>query len=58
MSEVITQRKEQLDKIHNIMSSINQIAKDINVETFRQEEALIKVEKDMTKSLENTNAAV
>jgi hypothetical protein len=58
MSEVITQRREQLDKIHNIMSSINQIAKDINVETFRQEEALVKVEKDMTKSLENTKAAV
>lgn len=58
MSEVITQRREQLDKIHNIMSSINQIAKDINVETYRQEEALVKVEKDMTKSLENTKAAV
>lgn len=58
MSEVITQRRETLDKIHNIMSSINQIAKDINVETFRQEETLIKTEKDMTKTLDNTKAAV
>jgi t-SNARE complex subunit (syntaxin) len=58
MTEVISQRKEQLDKIHNIMSSINQIAKDINVETFRQEEGLIRVEKDMTKTLDNTKAAV
>jgi len=38
MTEVIQQRKEQLSQIHNIMSSINQIAKDINVETYRQEE--------------------
>jgi hypothetical protein len=44
MTEVITQRKDQLEKIHSIMSSINQIAKDINVETYRQEESLIKVE--------------
>ena len=58
MTEVITQRKEQLDKIHNIMSSINQIAKDINVETYKQEEALIKVEQSMTKTLDNTKAAV
>ncbi len=41
MSEVIEQRREQLDKIQSIMSNINQIAKDINVETFRQEESLI-----------------
>ena len=58
MTEVITQRKEQLSKIHNIMSSINQIAKDINVETYKQEEALIKVESSMTKTLDNTQAAV
>ena len=40
------------------MSSINQIAKDINVETFKQEESLIRVEKNMTTTLDNTKAAV
>jgi len=44
MSNVISQRKEDISSIANIMNDINSIAKDIAIETRQQGEKLEKLD--------------
>ncbi len=57
MTEIIHERTQTIDKIATIMNDINQIAKEINVETTVQGEKLKNVETTMTTAADNTKAA-
>lgn len=57
MTDIIQERTQTIDKIATIMNDINQIAKEINVETNVQGEKLMKVETTMTTAADNTHAA-
>ena len=58
MDDLLNERKNQIDKIGNIMAHINQIAKDINIETYKQGEMLNKVDNEMGKTANNTSGAL
>ena len=58
MDDLLNERKNQIDKIGNIMANINQIAKDINIETNKQGEMLNKVDLEMGKTAVNTSGAL
>lgn len=57
MTDIIQERTQTIDKIATIMKDINQIAKEINVETNVQGEKLLNVETTMTTAADNTRAA-
>ena len=57
MTDIIQERTQTIDKIATIMKDINQIAKEINVETNVQGEKLLNVETTMTTAADNTKAA-
>jgi t-SNARE complex subunit (syntaxin) len=57
MTDIIQERTQTIDKIATIMKDINQIAKEINVETNIQGEKLLNVETTMTTAADNTRAA-
>ena len=47
MEDLLNERKGQIQKIAHILSNINHIARDINVETMAQGEKLLGIDKDM-----------
>ena len=58
MSNVINQRKDDINSIANIMADINDIAKDIAIETKGQGEKLEKLNENMGVAEDNTNNAL
>ena len=58
MQNVIDQRKEDINSIANIMSDLNEMAKDIAIETKAQGEKLEKLDDNMAIANENTEKAL
>ena len=58
MQNVIDQRKEDIDTIAALMSNINEIAKDIAIETQAQGEKLEKLDENITVADENATKAL
>ena len=51
MQDLLSERSKQIEKIGNIMLNINMIAKDINIETNKQGETLLGIDRDMGKTV-------
>lgn len=47
MQNIISQRKEDISNIANIMNDINSIAKDLAIETLEQGEKLARLDENM-----------
>ena len=58
MDNVITQRKADISNIANIMSDINDIAKDLAIETQNQGKKLAKIDEDITVADDNAKDAL
>ncbi|TNV76781.1 hypothetical protein FGO68_gene9136 [Halteria grandinella] len=58
MEDHLMSRRQDIDKITNIMQNINMIAKDINIETHAQGETLLRIDRDMGHTAENTTNAL
>ena len=58
MTNVIDQRNQDINAIANIMSDINEIAKDIAVETQVQGEKLEKLDDNMATADDNATKAL
>lgn len=58
MTNVIGQRKEDINNIANIMSNINAIAKDLAIETTQQGEKLKRLDQNMAEADNNAEAAL
>lgn len=58
MQNVIDQRKEDINTIAELMSNINEIAKDIAIETKAQGEKLEKLDENITVADENASKAL
>lgn len=58
MEDLLNERKGQIQKIAHILSNINHIARDINVETMAQGEKLLGIDKDMGQTVGNTSGAL
>ena len=58
MNNVIGQRKEDINQIGNIMANINEMAKDIALETRQQGEKLEKLDQNMAEAENNADKAV
>ena len=58
MSNVIGQRKEDINNIANIMSDINAIAKDLAIETNQQGEKLKRLDQNMADADHNAEEAL
>lgn len=58
MQNVIDQRKEDINTIAELMSNINDIAKDIAIETSAQGEKLEKLDENITVADENASKAL
>jgi t-SNARE complex subunit (syntaxin) len=58
MSNVIGQRKQDINNIASIMSDINDIAKDIAVETVQQGEKLVRLDQNIAEADNNAEAAL
>ena len=58
MENIISQRKEDISNIANIMSDINSIAKDLAVETQDQGEKLARLDENMVVADRNASEAL
>ena len=58
MKDVIDQRNEDINKIGDIMGNINEMAKDIAMETKIQGEKLEKLDDNMAAADENASEAL
>lgn len=58
MHNVIQQRKQDINSIANIMADINEIAKDIAIETKAQGEKLERIDQNMAEADKNAEAAL
>jgi t-SNARE complex subunit (syntaxin) len=58
MEDHLQMRQQHLNQITSIMQNINMIAKDINLETKAQGEKLLVVDRDMGKTVDNTEGAL
>lgn len=58
MEDHLSMRRQDIDKITNIMQNINMIAKDINIETQAQGEKLLLIDRDMGHTVDNTTNAL
>ena len=58
MENIISQRKNDITNIANIMSDINSIAKDLAVETAEQGEKLQRLDQNMTDADKNASEAL
>ena len=57
MAAVIEQRRDEINKIENIMRNINDIAKDINIEVQNQGEKLERLDMHVRTAAENVKEA-
>ena len=58
MENIISQRKEDISNIANIMSDINSIAKDLAIETAEQGEKLQRLDQNMIEADRNASEAL
>jgi len=58
MQNIISQRKQDINQIADIMSDINAMAKDLAIETRKQGEKLEKLDDNMAQADNNAVAAL
>ena len=57
MQDVIQQRQEELNNVEKLMSDINSIAKQINVNVHDQRQDLVQIDQNAQAALHNAKEA-